>query len=263
MKNLNTLLSGLVVILLSLESNAADTQASAINKDIDKLTQTWLTTEQSTDKLVSDWQLEKQLINQRISILKQQNKQLNKTVNQTNNDADELTLRRQNLVAEQGKVEQLLADYKQVLPKFTHAMQSKAAKVPEHLQQQLKDTLAKLSASQPLTAQYQTLVDTLKQWHKNDQLLQVKQGMIKVAGQDLMTEQVYLGNDQAWFSTPDNSRVGLGFATQSGWLWQELSGENEQFSGSYQQAIAQAIKDAKNLTPGRLIDLPVKLENVK
>lgn len=263
MKNFNTFLSGLIVILLSLESNAAAKQQSNINQDIDKLTQTWLTTEQATDKLISDWQLEKQLISQRISILKQQNKQLKNTVSQTNNDADELTLRRQNLLAEQGKVEQLLADYKQVLPKFSHAMQSKAATAPEHLQQQLKDMLAKLSANKPLTAQYQTLVDTLKQWHKNDQLLQVKQGMIKLAGQDLMTEQLYLGNDQAWFSTPDNSRVGIGFATESGWRWQELSEDDTQFDGNYQQAIAQAIKDAKNLTPGRLIDLPVKLENVQ
>ena len=241
-------------------SCASIAQTEATHKNIDKLTQTWLTTEQSTNKLMSDWMLEKQLLKQRISILKQQNKQLSITVNETNNDADELTLRRQTLLSEQQQVEKLLADYRQVLPNFTHAMQSKAASSPPHLQQKMRDTLTNITADKSLSAKYQVLVDSLKQWYKNDQLLQVKQGMIMLADEQLMTEQLFLGNDQAWFSTSDNSRVGIGYAAESGWIWQELTSmEVELLSSDFKVAIAQAIKDAKHLTPGRLIELPVKL----
>jgi hypothetical protein len=203
--------------------------------------------------------LEKQLLQQRTAILKQQNKQLNKTVSESNQDADDLTVRRQDLLVKQQKVESLLADYQQILPNFTHMMQTKTAGSPPNIQQQMQDTLNKLSGDKSLSAKYQILVDSLKQWHKNDQLLQVKQGMIQLENEQLMTEQLFLGNDQAWFSTPDNSRVGLGYALDSGWVWQELNeAEIALLGDSYHAAIAQAIKDAKHLTPGNLIDLPVK-----
>lgn len=75
-----------------------------------------------------------------------------------------------------------------------------------------------------------------------------------------MTEQLFLGNDQAWFTSADNSRVGIGYVDNSSWVWQELSSaEQAQLGSDFRAAIAQAIKDAKHLTPGRLIDLPVKL----
>lgn len=240
--------------------SAASANTAISHKEIDKLTQTWITAEQSTAKLKSDWMLEKQLLQQRISILKQQNKQLTATVNQTNQDADELTLRRQNLLSEQQAAESQLANYKLVLPKFTHLMQSKAAMAPNHIQHKLQDTLAKRSSDKSLSANYQILVDGLKQLHKNDQLLQVKQGMISLADRQLMTEQLYLGNDQAWFSSPDNSRVGIGYGSAQGWVWQELTeAEISALGSDYKAGIAQAIKDAKHLTPGRLIELPVKL----
>lgn len=251
MKDFSCYLCALIVF-----ASAATTHAKtspAINKDIDQLTQTWLSTEQSTDKLISNWQLEQQLLSQRIAILKQQNKQLKQTISATNTDADELTVRRQDLLTQQGKIEQTLAEYKKVLPKFSHAMQTKAALAPPHLQQQLRDTLDKLSDAKPLSGQYQALADTLKLWHKNDKLLQVKQGMIELAQQPLMTEQLYLGNDQAWFVSADGSRAGVGFASAQGWLWQELD------SSEHGAAIAQAIQDAKHLTPGRLIDLPTQV----
>ena len=81
--------------LLTIANVSIANNASTIHQDIDNLTQTWLTTEQSTSKLKADWRLEKQLLSQRISLLKKQNQQLTKQVNKTNTHADELTLRRQ------------------------------------------------------------------------------------------------------------------------------------------------------------------------
>ncbi len=252
MKHLLFLLSSLTLI-----TSVNKVFASGINTEIDKLTQTWITTEQSTNQLVSDWQLEKQLINQRIAILKQQNKQLNSIVNETNKVSDDLTLRRQRLLSEQNKVEQSLNAYKQILPQFIHLIQKKVNSVPLHIRLALSDILDKISDDKPLSAQYQMVVDSLKLLQKNDKLLQVKQGMINVANQPLMAEQLYLGNDFAWFSTLDGSHVGIGFNHNSTWQWQNLSAL---FSETYNIAIAQAIKEAKHLTPGQLIDLPVKIE---
>ena len=253
------LLYGVCYFLASTASVANEFNAS-INNDIDKLTHTWITTEQSTNQLTSNWQLEKQLIVQRITILKQQNKQLNKIITTTTNDADELTLRRQNLLAEQENVEHSLAAFKQLLPQFVHVMRTKVASVPWHIQSTSVDILERISDDKSLSVQYQHAVDSLKLIQKNDKLLQVKQGMINVDNQSIMTEQLYLGNDFAWFTTLDNSRVGIGFSQHAAWHWQDLSAV---FAGDKSQAfnasIVQAIKDAKHLTPGRLIELPIKI----
>jgi|TARA_B110000014_G_C20120338_1_gene593405 hypothetical protein len=242
--------------LLTIANVSIANNASTIHQDIDNLTQTWLTTEQSTSKLKADWRLEKQLLSQRISLLKKQNQQLTKQVNKTNTHADELTLRRQELLLKQGDVEQSISQYKQVKSIFTHVLQQRIASAPPYLQHQLNTMLASISISAPLNKQYQVLVDTLKQWHKNDQLLNVKQGMILIDGQELMTEQFYLGNDQAWFTTPDNSRVGVGFPHSNGWQWQLFSSEQ---TDTFARAIKRAINDATHQTPSSLIELPVNI----
>lgn len=52
----------------------------------------------------------------------------------------------------------------------------------------------------------------------------------------------------------------IGYGSAQGWVWQELTeAEISALGSDYKAGIAQAIKDAKHLTPGRLIELPVKL----
>ena len=252
MKHIRQKLLAYVVVVAALPT----AQATGTQQDIDQLTQTWLTTEQSTNKLQADWRLERELLRQRIAILQQQNQQLATQISQTNNDADQLTLHRQTLLQQQGEVEQALAEYKQALPKFSHLLKQRIENSPPYLQAQLTQMLASLSTNTPLNKQYQVMVDILKQWHKNDQLMHIKQGLIVVDGQELMTEQLYLGNDHAWFSTPDNSRVGIGFPSQAGWLWQEFSAEQ---TSDFARSIERATKDAKHLTPGNFIHLPASI----
>jgi hypothetical protein len=104
-----------------------------------------------------------------------------------------------------------------------------------------------------ITVQYQGITNIVKKLTKNSKLITVKQGVIKIKNQDLLTIQLYLGHDQAWFVTQDNSRAGIGYQKNNQWLWSEDS--------HYAGNIRQAINYAKNQMPGPLLNLPIYLDN--
>lgn len=220
--------------------------------EIDSLTKQWLDTERSATQLHSDWQFEQSMLEQRISLLKRQNEQLQETIERANATSDDLTERRQELLVSQTKLEKQLNEYEQVKPQVVHLLQQAIASAPPYLQQQLNLGLEELSDKKQLTTEYQLITDLLVQLRKNSELIQVKQGVIDLSQQSLMSEQLYLGNSQAWFVTADNSRAGIGLATSEGWQWQEMS--------EHADVIRLAIRRSKNLTPGDLLLLPVQLE---
>lgn len=239
-------ITAISLVLLSIKALAQP------SSDIDKLSKQWLQLERSTLALSQDWQLEKQLLNQRIALLREQNKQLTQVIKNADQQTDNLSERRQELIAAQAEIEQSLSGYRQIKPQLHHFLQMQMARTPPYLQQQLANALAQLDSNKPLNKEYQVLVEGIKQIAKANQLISVKQGSIELEGEKIMTEQLYLGNGQAWFITQDNSRAGIGFASLEGWHWQQSHDDDN-------QSIRQAINDAKNLTPGQLIALPVKL----
>ena len=226
---------------------------AAAQNNVDQLTKQWLELDKSTNQLMQNWQLEKQQLTFRISLLSHQNDNLKAKINSTNDQKDQVHQQRQDILTQQTLIEQKVNEYRLALPNLLDQLQQLSSSLPPHLAQQFSDEFTNANTQKELTGQYQAISNIVKKVAKSSELIQVERGVIQVNNEKLLTKQLYFGHDQAWFVTQDNSRAGIGFRRNKQWLWQEDS--------QYANNIRQAIKHAKNQMPGPLLNLPVYLDD--
>jgi len=226
---------------------------AAAQHNVDQLTKQWLALDKSANQLVQNWQKEKQQLTFRISLLSHQNNNLRDKISRAENIKNQVNQAREKILTEQTIIEQNINSYRQALPNLLDQLQQLMIRLPSELTQQLAPELEDAMTKTALTAQYQGIANIVKTLTKNSQLISVKQSVININEQDLLTIQLYLGHDQAWFVTQDNSRAGIGYQKNNQWFWLEDS--------QYASNIRQAINYAKNQMPGPLLNLPIYLDN--
>jgi septal ring factor EnvC (AmiA/AmiB activator) len=227
--------------------------SAAAQHNVDQLTKQWLALDKSANQLVQHWQQEKQQLTFRISLLSHQNDNLRDKISRAENKKNQVNKTRQKILTEQTMIEQNINAYRQALPNLLDQVQQLMSRLPPQLSKQLAPDLENSMTKTALTAQYQGIANIVKTLTKNSKLISVKQGVININKQDLLTIQLYLGHEQAWFVTQDNSRAGIGYQRNNQWFWREDS----QYAGN----IRQAINYAKNQMPGPLLNLPIYLDN--
>ena len=226
---------------------------AAAQHNVDQLTKQWLALDKSANQLVQNWQQEKQQLTFRISLLSHQNDNLRDKISRAENQKNQVNQTREKILTEQTIIEQNINTYRLALPNLLDQLQQLMSRLPPELAQQLSPELESAMSKKELTAQYQGIANIVKNLTKNNKLISVKQGVINIHEQDLLTIQLYLGHDQAWFVTQDNSRAGIGYQKNNLWFWLEDS--------QYADNIRQAINYAKNQMPGPLLNLPIYLDN--
>lgn len=223
--------------------------------NVDQLTQQWLKLEKSASQLSQNWQLEKQQLTLRISLLSHQNKVLREKISNTNNQKDQVNQQRQEILTAQTLIEQDVELYQKALPSLIDQSQQLMSGLPLYLSKQLTPELDRALEQKELTGKYQAIANIVKAIEKNRELIQVKQGVIQLESESLLTQQLYMGHDQAWFITQDNSRAGIGYRQNNQWQWREKTQSADD--------IRQAIVNAKNQMPGPLLSLPIYLDAEK
>lgn len=225
----------------------------AAQHNVDQLTKQWLSLDKSANQLVQNWQQEKQQLTLRISLLAQQNNNLREKISRAETQKNQVNKAREKILTEQTIIEKSINDYRQMLPNLLDQLQQLMSRIPPELAAQFSSDLENAMTKKETTAQYQGVANIVKALTKNSQLISVKQGVVNLNGNELLTSQLYLGHDQAWFVTQDNSLAGVGYQKDNQWLWLENS--------QYADNIRQAINYAKNQMPGPLLNLPIYLDN--
>lgn len=224
-----------------------------LDMQVDQLTKQWLSLEKSSIELSENWQQEQQQLQLRISLLKHQNKTLKAIIKNANTQQDIVEQQRTEILTKQTIIEQGIADYRKSLPAMLDLLQQLQSTLPGYLAAQISAELTQVNQQKELTGKYQVISNIIKKITKSAQLIQVKQNVIELKGESLLTQQLYFGNDQGWFITQDNSRSGIGYRQNNQWLWLESKDDTE--------VIRQAINSAQNQMPGPLLNLPIKLES--
>jgi len=248
MKNITLSIKTLFLLLtlaLSLSSNAFEMK-------VDQLTKQWLSLEKSSIKLAEDWRQEQQQLQLRITLLKHQNSTLKATIKSANNCQDMVEKQRKEILTKQTVIEQDIADYRKSLPAMLDLLQQLQSVLPPYLAADISTEFTQINQQKELTGKYQIISEVIKKVTKSAHLIKIKQNIIELKGESLLTQQLYFGNDQGWFITQDNSRSGVGYRHNNQWIWLETMGDGD--------VIRQAINSAQNQMPGPLLNLPIKLE---
>lgn len=226
--------------------------SKASGMKVDELTEQWLALENSRIKLSQNWQQEQQQLQLRITLLKHQNSTLKSKIENANNQQDIVEQQRVKILTQQTVIEQSIARYRASVPALVDLLQQINSGLPPYLATQISSDFKQITQQKELTGKFQIISNIIKKITKPAQLIQIKQNVITLNNESLLTQQLFFGNDHAWFITQDNSRFGVGIRQNNQWLWLETLGDSD--------VIRQAINSAQNQMPGPLLNLPIQLE---
>ena len=209
---------------------------------VDRLTQQWLATEQQASALMSEWQLQQPILEQRKAILKQ-------------SDAGQSSVdtRRSELLAEQSNLEKQQQQLTQSLEQLVARQHSLTELLPPPLASAWQKESATLSESPESSQLLQVALAQLGQFADFDNRLSVHEAPIQQAdGGELLVKQLYLGVGMAWFSSADGEFAGWGQASDAGWEWHIDTSANA-------KEIHKAIAIFEKRQQADLVKLPIQL----
>lgn len=216
-----------VLIALALFTLLASSNAfSAPNKveQADRLIQKWLTIEQQRNAMVNNWNQQKPLLEQRLSLLKQEQLQLEKSLKTTNATDNEVEEKRTQLLESQNTMESMQANLEKSLVRYYQIIAQLHPQLPPPLYNAWHKKLTSNELKNAdITIKLNTLLELLEQLNDFEQRISHTQSPLVLSNEqgnkEVMVHQLYIGLSQAWYVSLDGSLVGRGVPDDSGWKW--------------------------------------------
>ncbi len=223
-------------------SLAADTTAH----QIDDLTRQWLQTEQQTTRLITRWQEEKPLAEQRLELLRAEKEQLTNMLERRDQKGDEVDQKREELLQQQSELEAEQAGTEALISALAARLDAFKPMLPPPLQSTW-DSAAGEDSSNQLRLQLARL-SSLKEFNERVTLHSMRLTPDE-ATDSVLVRQVYLGASQAWFSSADGTYTGTGSVEDGQWVWRFRDDIDS-------DAVLRAIAVAEKQVPAAIVPLP-------
>ena len=218
----NSLAISSVLILSTPSVNANElTQASSLTQ-ADRLTQQWLDTDRQTSHLVTSWQRQKPVLNQRLTLLAAEKKQLEGILKQGQDSQEDVTIKRTELLQQQSRLEQQQTELTNKLTLLDGQIERMFALLPPPLKNKWQQEQAALPEEPQSSDALQLALAKLSSLMDFQQRISVHEAPISITGEDaVMVKQLYLGVGAAWFVSADGKLKGRGYAKDNTWTWVE------------------------------------------
>lgn len=211
---MNTSLSAMTLVASLLLVNF-DTHAELTAGRIDQLTKTWLETERQASYLRANWQTEKPQLEQRIKLLKLEQKQINKLLSSNQVSSNEVEKKRADLLQQQANLENEQALISSTLSQLKDRLDSLYALLPPPLKTNWQTELS--DNSSVVLEQQLSRLSRLKDFNERISLHSMR--LTNEQGEQVLVKQLYLGLSQAWFSSQNGDFAGFGLVEDGVWNW--------------------------------------------
>lgn len=243
---LNTSLSTVLFVSSLLLVNF-DTHAELTADKIDQLTKTWLETERQGNYLKSNWQSEKPLLEQRIKLLKLEQKQLKKLLSNNQASSNEVEQKREDLLKQQANLETEQTLIANTIEQLKGRLDSLYSMLPPPLQTNWQ--VQESDNDSVVLEQQLSRLSRLKDFNERISLHSMR--LTNEQGEQILVKQIYLGLSQAWFSSQNGTYSGYGLVENGTWNWHF----NEQLDA---QQILDAIAIVENQKSPSDINFDIK-----
>ena len=245
-----------ISLVLALAACAAWAQEDleAAKQSIEK----WLETERLVTKEEQDWRVGKEVLQERIDLVRRESEALKERIAQTKKDMREAEtktaeLKAQNEVVKAG-TKSLADDIKQ-LELRTLAM---LPRTPESVRLRVDPLTQRIPANPKecrltLSERYQNVVGTLNELNKAAREISVSGEMRQLAdGRNVEVSVFYIGLAQAYYVNEKSGVAGVGFAGERGWEWEENNGLVD--------PVSRVLAIYRGESPAAYVPLPIKVK---
>lgn len=195
-----------------------------ITEHADNLIKKWLSIEQQRNAMINDWHQQKPLLEQRLTLLKQEQVQLEQDLNTDSANDTDVEKKRADLLLAQNNMETAEDQLDSSLVKYYQFISELQPKLPPPLQKLWQNKLVESEFQNAnTTLRLTTLLELLEQLSDYQQRINHVQSALVIPSisgdKEVMVHQLYLGISQAWYVSLDGSLVGRGQPNADSWQW--------------------------------------------
>jgi len=252
----------LVVLLCAVSARSADNspgtpRPTSLN-DTRSTLEKWVETRQLISKTRSDWQSDKEMLEQSIQLFERELKGVEEQMTKLSTNSSQADKERTQADAQLKAATESLDQAKQFAMGFEGQINKLAPQLPKPLQEILKPLLARLpndaaNTKMLATERAQAIVGILNELDKfNNAVTIFSEKRKNDKGEEVAVETVYVGLGAAYFVSDAGDFAGTGTPGATGWDWTvkpELA-----------SAVKEVLRTYRNERPPRFISLPATIK---
>ena len=228
--NKRVIMIALLIVLLGAVAAALSQDDAEGRPDIEATRATlakWLEIQQIISKEKRDWQTGRDVLDQRIALMKSEIKTIEERLAETRTGLGEANEARREIVEEEVALKAAASSLDaRIVP-----LEQKAMRLIKMLPDPIRERVSLLSQRIPkdpattklsLGERYQNVVGVLNEVNKFNQDITVTSELRELAdGSTAEVQAMYVGLGQAFYVTQSGERAGVGVPSPDGWVWQE------------------------------------------
>lgn len=215
--------TALALIALAVPASA-QSDGKVLSSTRDTLSR-WVATKQLISSEKEDWELGKEVLNQRINLVQGEIDSLKEKIGQTETGLSDAAGKRRDLQSENRSLTDATGMLAETVIRLETKMKELVTRLPEPLRQRVAPLTQRLPEN-PVTSElamsqrYQNVLGILNEINKFNRDLTVASEVRELAdGRRSEVQALYLGLGQAYWVTADGRHAGVGVPGPDGWEW--------------------------------------------
>ena len=232
--------------------------------------ETWVKLESQRGLLNTQWEEQKFILHQKLSIFEHQLSEYQEIAKQRDQSKTDLDTKRLELTQRQSTLEQEQHRIKQAYQTSLSRIQIIQHRLPPPLQNRVESIKQQHTdgTTQLFSSKLESLISVLKDIYEFDEKISVVDSEIKIKSGELdasaiYSTQIYLGLAYAWFFTQDGSVYGYGKPTSQGWQWfSNTEGNIAAKNLPNTEKLRNIVKMIEDTDNAKLVSLPIKISDI-
>lgn len=249
----------LICALASFFSGAVSADKSSANiEGTRSALEKWVETESVISREKRDFELAKEMLNERIELVKREIKSLQDKISEAEKSIAEADKKRIKLVEENEKLKEATSS----LNKIAGTLENRTKDLLRRLPNPIRETVQPLSQRLPadpngtklsLTERFQNIVGIINEINKfNSEITATSEVHTLKDGSSIEVTALYVGIGQGYYVNSHENIAGIGRPSVGGWIWEPA----DEAAGQ----ISDAIAILKNEKPAFFVQLPVEIK---
>ena len=218
----------------------------------------WVQTRRVISKEKRDWVLGKQLLQDRIDLVKREMESLRERIEETKSNLSEADKKKIELVETSDKLLEASSSLRSLIFRLEFETRELLRRLPEPIRDHVKPLSQKIPEEGPtgevvLGPRYQNIVGILNEVDKFNREIRVTNEVRQLDdGSSAEVATLYIGLGQAYYVNTKGDRAGVGTQSDDGWVWEQ---HNDAAAD-----IALAIAILRNEKPAAFVRLPMGIK---
>jgi hypothetical protein len=218
----------------------------------------WVETQRVISKEKQDWELGREMLNERIKLVQNEIASLREKISQAEQNINDTDVKRMELLEENDKLKGIAETLTDIVTKLETRTIALEKRLPDPIRERIKPLSQLLPENSSetklsLAQRFQNIIGILNEVNKfNSEITPTSEVRTLAGGNSAEVTALYIGLGQAYYIGANGTAAGVGRPSENGWNWEPANDSSD--------VIGDAVDILKNEKVAGFVPLPVKVQ---